>query len=272
MRFVTLLLGVLCLFIPLSDSLGAAWLQQKGKGLFLSQLRGYTSYSYVNREGQWFHAPTGTGYSSFEWNGRLEYGLTNKWNVIVGLPAEVARNTWGEADVIRWSFRETEVGIKRELLKGSSWTLAAQMSALVPLYSTTGSLPPGYGQLGIEGRVLGGVSFSTVLSVFINAEVAYRKFLSAPMQWIGDLSFGLWASKKHLFILQSVFMNSVYDNSPFQFYGERFNTDFSFWHIGLSYFFVKRSWWWLGMGATRDIYNRNSGVGQSLTASVIFLW
>jgi len=144
-------------------------------------------------------------YSKFEMQGLIEYGLTDKFTVILA-PSLQSIDIGAPVDAKRTGFGYTEIGGRYLLLQNGSWVVSGQATARIPGVSDTSS-PAAIGYTGYETdvRALIGRSFSIGgVPAFVDMQFAQRFCANDfPNEFRADLTFGVRASERWLLLAQS---------------------------------------------------------------------
>jgi hypothetical protein len=196
------ILGLSLLCLP-SLAWAGAWTLEEGKGqVIVTGSLSQASSAFDNSRG------TGSTprYSKFELSGLVEYGLSNRFTLMVapGLQdIEIASPT----DAHRGGIGYTEFGARYRFLQGSDWVFSGQ--ALLREPGTDQSTNPaavGYTDPELDTRALLGKSFTVNgMPAYVDLQVAQRfRFGDPPDEFRFDATFGLFVAPKWLLLAQSL--------------------------------------------------------------------
>jgi hypothetical protein len=197
-RCVGLGLGVL---VSPGAAFAGAWTLPEGSGQVV--VTGTASTASNGFDGTNL-APT-PRYNKFELQGLVEYGLTDRFTLIVS-PGLQHIDIAAPTNAQRTGLGYTEFGGRYSLLQGESWVASGQVTMRVPGTNDI-SNPAAIGYTSVETDVRGLVGHNFTLSAmpgFVDFELAQR-FRSGgpPNEFRADATFGLQVAPRWLLLAQS---------------------------------------------------------------------
>jgi hypothetical protein len=210
---VRIIAATIVLGFPAQGALAGAWTWEEGHGqIGLGGLFSEANNAFApGRQVQ-----SATRYHKFELQGLVEYGLTDRFTLMVapglqhvdiGAPTNVERNGLGY----------TEFGARWRAWQSDGWVFSTQATFRLP--GTTDSANPaaiGYTDSEIDLRALAGKSFTVFgLPAFVNFELAQRVRTGAPPdEFRADATFGLRFAQKWQALAQSFTVISEGSGQP----------------------------------------------------------
>jgi protein XagA len=171
------LLGLGILALPVK-ALAGAWTWEEGHGQLLMTATPSTATEVFDGQRNLVSTPR---YNKFEFQTLFEYGLTDRFTVIVG-PGFQHVDIAAPIDAKRTGIGFTDLGGRYRFLQGENWVVSGQAVVRVPGTFDTGN-PAAIGNNGTEVdlRALFGLTFTLAgMPAFLDLEVAQRYRTNGP--------------------------------------------------------------------------------------------
>lgn len=157
--------SIILLFLLSAPAYGGAWPQDKGRGLIISGLL-LSGADYLIDDGG--DRQPGLYFSKYETSIHAEYGLTDRWTLVLQLAAQqVSQDNNGITDTAS-GLSASRIGLQTQLWRNARWILSLQGSAVIPGGGeNVADRPLGDGANGMElrgllGRSVGNAGFADI--------------------------------------------------------------------------------------------------------------
>lgn len=180
-----------------------AWTMEQGHGQVI--IGGLLSQADASFDGS-RSTTTTPRYNKFEAEALLEYGLTNRFTLMLG-PGIQHIDIAAPIDAARTGLGYTEFGARYRIWQNDSWVFSGQVLTRAPgTDQTTNPAAIGYTDPEVDTRALLGHSFSFAgLPAFIDLEAAQRfRFGDPPDEFRFDATFGVHVAPNWLLMAQSL--------------------------------------------------------------------
>jgi len=190
------------LSIAPSAAMAGAWTLPENTGQLLATFTASTATQELNGSSGLTSTPR---YSKAELSALLEYGLTDKFTVILN-PGLQYIDIGPPTSATRGGLGYTEFGGRYQLWQSGDWVFSGQATLRLPGTTETGN-PAAVGYTDVEGdfRALLGHNFTLgSMPAFTDFEVAERaRTAGAPSEFRADATFGVLVVPQWLLLAQS---------------------------------------------------------------------
>jgi len=267
-------LGI-CILLTIGQAWSSGFPMRKGKTLLAPYLSYFTANGYRDLSGNKFSYGNNGKYTSVTAQLYLEYGLTNRLDLVAKLPLSAARYQDDFQNNNNTSLTDLELGLKYNFVQFNQdrFYFSGQALANIPMYSNSKMPFAGYGQFGTELKLM--LSGSPSDKSYFNIESGYRQYFGNKAGDVGQITYlatsGFYLGKNNQ--LTGEFSGvSSFKSAQFNPTNLAYNTQFTFVKasLGVGQRVVKDSWVFAGL--FHDVFNRNSGIGEgvSLTGIIRF--
>jgi len=265
----------ICLMFITGHALASGFPMRKGKALLSPYLSYFAAHAYRDLSGNKISYGNNGKFSSVTAQLYLEYGLTDKLDLVAKLPLSAAQYKDDLQRNSNTTLTDLELGLKYNLIQFNQdrYFFSTQAMAYIPMYSNNKMPFAGYGQFGTEFKLL--LSGSPSDKSYFNVETGYRQYFGNNAGNVGQITYlatsGLYIGKNNQLMGE---LNGVssFKSSQFNPTNLAYNTQFTFVKasFGVGQRVVKDSW--IFAGIFHDVLNRNSGIGEGFSLTGIIRW
>jgi hypothetical protein len=184
-----------------SDLLAGAWTLPAGQGQAILTVTPSSGDSVFGASGDLQPAPR---YNKFEYQGLVEYGVTDRLTAIVS--PSLQHVDIADPKARRTGLGYTEFGGRYQVLQGDSWVFSGQTTLRVPgTFEIANPAAAGYTDAQVDVRGLLGYAFAAgSMPAFVDLQLAQRFRLGdEPAEFRADVTFGLRVAPSWLLLAQS---------------------------------------------------------------------